>query len=56
VSDDSEVGYILEVDLDYSPELHDHHNEYPLAPEKMKATENMLYVFNHGCCLKVMTL
>jgi hypothetical protein len=42
VSDDSEDGYVLEVDLDYPPELHDHHNEYPLAPEKMKVTENML--------------
>ena len=42
VSDDSEDGYILEVDLDYPPELHDHHNEYPLSPEKMKVTENML--------------
>ena len=42
VSDDSEDGYILEVDFDYPPELHDHHNEYTLAPEKMKVTENML--------------
>jgi len=30
------------VDLDYPSELHDHHNEYPLAPEKMRVTENML--------------
>jgi hypothetical protein len=42
VSDDSEDGFILEVDLDYPPELHDLQNEYPLAPEKMKVTENML--------------
>jgi hypothetical protein len=42
VSDDSEEGFILEVDLDYPPELHDLHNEYPLAPEKMKVAENML--------------
>jgi hypothetical protein len=38
VSDDSEDGYILEVDLDYPPELRNHHNEYALAPEKMKVT------------------
>jgi hypothetical protein len=42
VSDDSEDGYILEVDLDYPSELHDHHTEYPIAPEKMKVTEDML--------------
>ena len=27
-------GWILEVDLEYSPELHKEHNGYPLAPEK----------------------
>ncbi|XP_041351368.1 uncharacterized protein LOC121370296 [Gigantopelta aegis] len=42
VPDDASVGYILEVDLDYPQELHDLHNEYPLAPEKMTVTEDML--------------
>ena len=27
-------GWILEVDLEYPPELHKEHNGYPLAPEK----------------------
>ena len=27
---------ILEVDLEYSKEIHDLHNEYPLAPESLK--------------------
>lgn len=30
------VPCILEVDLEYPKELHDLHNEYPLAPERMK--------------------
>ncbi|VDI38828.1 Hypothetical predicted protein [Mytilus galloprovincialis] len=34
IADDSENGYILEVDLEYPRGLHDDHNEYPLAPEK----------------------
>ena len=33
IGEDDEVGYIYEVDLGYSEELHDIHNDYPLAPE-----------------------
>ena len=40
--DDSKRGLILEVDLEYPQELHDLHNDYPLAPEKTKVTEDML--------------
>lgn len=42
VNDDSAVGYILEVDLQYPEELHDQHNDYPLAPERMTVTDEML--------------
>ena len=40
--DDSNQGLILEVDLEYPNELHDRHNDYPLAPEKIRVTEDML--------------
>ena len=33
--EDSKKGLILEVDLEYPEELHDMHNDYPLAPEKI---------------------
>ena len=33
-SENSPVGYILEVDLEYPEELHVLHNDYPLAPKK----------------------
>ena len=28
-------GYFLEVDLEYPKELHESHNDYPLAPERL---------------------
>ena len=40
--DNSKKGLILEVDLEYPKELHDLHNDYPLAPEKIKVTYDML--------------
>lgn len=42
VSDDSDVGYIIECDLHYPENLHDVHNDYPLAPESMIITPDML--------------
>ena len=31
---DTNVGYVLEVDLNYPEHLHNKHNNYPLAPER----------------------
>ena len=35
-------GYFVEVDLDYPAELHDAHNDYPLAPERLDVQVEML--------------
>ena len=42
VPDDADNGYILEVDLQYPEELHDLHSDFPVAPENITITENML--------------
>ena len=36
------IGHIYEVDLEYPEDLHDLHNDYPCAPEKLKVTDDML--------------
>ena len=42
ISENSLVGYILEVDLKYRWNLHDLHNDYPLAPEKIEVGYEIL--------------
>ena len=42
ISDKSPIGYFLEVDLKYPDELHELHNDYPLAPEKLAVSSDML--------------
>ena len=48
-NEDSNKGLILEVDMEYPKELHDIHNDYPLGPENVKVTDNML----SGYCKKI---
>ena len=42
VKESSSTGYILEVVLEYPSELHDLHNDYPLVPEKLEISQDML--------------
>ena len=39
---DGPVGYILECDLSYPEHLHDEHSDYPMAPEHVTVTFDML--------------
>ena len=40
--DDATTGFILEIDLEYPPELHDRHNDFPVAPHKMLISDEIL--------------
>lgn len=42
LTDDNKFGYVFVVDLDYPVELHDKHNDYPVAPEKLAVQSNWL--------------
>ena len=36
------MGYFIEVDLEYPDKLHELNNDYPLAPEKLAVSSDML--------------
>ena len=40
--EDGKKGLILEVDLEHPQELHDLHNDYPVCPEKVRVSNDML--------------
>ena len=42
ISEKSPIVYFLEVDLEYPKELHELHNDDPLAPEKLAVSSDML--------------
>jgi hypothetical protein len=39
--ENSDKGLVLEVDLEYPEELHDSHNGYPMAPERLRVSRDM---------------
>ena len=49
IKNESSTGYVLEADLEYPQELHDIHNDYPLAPEKINIPKEWLSKY----CLKI---
>ena len=42
VNEKSPIGYLLEVDLKYPDNLHELHNDYPLTPEKLAVSSDIL--------------
>ena len=42
INEKSLIGYLLEVDLEYLNKLHELHNDYPLAPEKLAVSSDVL--------------
>ena len=42
IAENSPIGYILEVNIEYCEKLHDLHNDYPLCPKKIEINCDML--------------
>ena len=49
IKNNSSTGYVLEVDLEYSKDVHYIHNDYPLVPEKINIEKEWLSNY----CLKI---
>ena len=45
-TNNSSKGCVLKVDLEYPKELHELHNDYPLAPDKIEIKREMLLSIN----------
>jgi len=45
IAQDAPTGYIIDCDIEYPPHLHDSHSGYPLAPEHLTISPDMLSPF-----------
>ena len=45
INEKSDTGYFLEVNLEYPDQLHELQNDYPLAPEKLAVSIDMLSAY-----------
>ena len=50
INEKSPIGYLLEVDLEYPDKLHELHNDYPLAPEKLAVSSDTLLKYCKKNC------
>lgn len=48
MTDNQDIGYILEVDLIYPDHLHEEHGSFPLAPERLHVNNTMLSQYAKG--------
>ena len=48
MKENAKKGCILEVDLEYPPELHEEYNSYPLAPEKKAVKKEWMSDYQKG--------
>ena len=52
--EDSNKGYILEVDIEYPRNLHDLHSDLPFLPERMKinkCSKLVCYLYDKNYCI-----
>ena len=52
ISGKNKTGYIFEFDLEYPDELHESHNDCPLAPEKLAIPYEMLAIIGKTIAVK----
>ena len=49
ISEKRPIGYFLEVDFEYPDKLHELHNDYPLALEKLAVSSYVFKILQKNC-------